>query len=212
MNQCPVKRQWPRLLSHIENGHLKPSEALGPQAQVQPGHRGALGVPRASTREVAARAIHRAQISSSGIRHVDATQRHLGRHATFRLPIQRGPGGALAHPAGSRSGGRGRKPHPVAVHPASGQPNHRDRITAELSHHGLSSRVHHKRVDLAHQWIDPILVAGPWALTAVAGYPRGEGACGGAAPSKGGTPGQLGLSSTATSRRSYDKPRSAVRI
>jgi threonine dehydrogenase-like Zn-dependent dehydrogenase len=25
MNQCPVKRQWPRLLEHIQNGYLKPS-------------------------------------------------------------------------------------------------------------------------------------------------------------------------------------------
>ena len=28
MNQCPVKRQWPRLLEHIKNGHLKPSEIV----------------------------------------------------------------------------------------------------------------------------------------------------------------------------------------
>jgi threonine dehydrogenase-like Zn-dependent dehydrogenase len=27
-NQCPVKRQWPRLLEHIKNGHLKPSEIV----------------------------------------------------------------------------------------------------------------------------------------------------------------------------------------
>jgi threonine dehydrogenase-like Zn-dependent dehydrogenase len=27
-NQCPVKRQWPRLLSHIQNGYLKPSEIV----------------------------------------------------------------------------------------------------------------------------------------------------------------------------------------
>src|SRR3954463_14346 len=26
MNQCPVKRQWPRLFEHIKNGYLKPSE------------------------------------------------------------------------------------------------------------------------------------------------------------------------------------------
>ena len=25
MNQCPVKRQWPRLFSHIQNGYLKPN-------------------------------------------------------------------------------------------------------------------------------------------------------------------------------------------
>jgi S-(hydroxymethyl)glutathione dehydrogenase / alcohol dehydrogenase len=28
MNQCPVKRQWPRLFEHIRNGYLKPSEVV----------------------------------------------------------------------------------------------------------------------------------------------------------------------------------------
>jgi S-(hydroxymethyl)glutathione dehydrogenase/alcohol dehydrogenase len=28
MNQCPVKRQWPRLFEHVRNGHLKPSELI----------------------------------------------------------------------------------------------------------------------------------------------------------------------------------------
>lgn len=28
MNQCPVKRQWPRLLEHIRNGYLKPSDIV----------------------------------------------------------------------------------------------------------------------------------------------------------------------------------------
>jgi S-(hydroxymethyl)glutathione dehydrogenase/alcohol dehydrogenase len=28
MNQCPVKRQWPRLLEHIQNGHFKPSDVI----------------------------------------------------------------------------------------------------------------------------------------------------------------------------------------
>ena len=28
MNQTPVKRQWPRLLEHIQNGYLKPSEII----------------------------------------------------------------------------------------------------------------------------------------------------------------------------------------
>ncbi|WP_277498974.1 MULTISPECIES: zinc-dependent alcohol dehydrogenase [unclassified Nocardioides] len=27
-NQCPVKRQWPRLLEHIRNGHLRPSDIV----------------------------------------------------------------------------------------------------------------------------------------------------------------------------------------
>jgi alcohol dehydrogenase len=28
MNQCPVKRQWPRLWSHIENGYIKPNDIV----------------------------------------------------------------------------------------------------------------------------------------------------------------------------------------
>jgi len=28
MNQCPVKRQWPRLFEHVRNGYLKPSELV----------------------------------------------------------------------------------------------------------------------------------------------------------------------------------------
>jgi S-(hydroxymethyl)glutathione dehydrogenase / alcohol dehydrogenase len=28
MNQCPVKRQWPRLLEHVRDGHLKPSDLV----------------------------------------------------------------------------------------------------------------------------------------------------------------------------------------
>jgi alcohol dehydrogenase len=27
-NQCPVKRQWPRLLEHVRNGYLKPSDVV----------------------------------------------------------------------------------------------------------------------------------------------------------------------------------------
>lgn len=27
-NQCPVKRQWPRLFEHIQNGYLKPSDLV----------------------------------------------------------------------------------------------------------------------------------------------------------------------------------------
>ena len=27
-NQCPVKRQWPRLFEHVRNGHLRPSELV----------------------------------------------------------------------------------------------------------------------------------------------------------------------------------------
>jgi len=28
MNQCPVKRQWPRLFEHVRNGYLRPSELV----------------------------------------------------------------------------------------------------------------------------------------------------------------------------------------
>jgi alcohol dehydrogenase len=28
MNQCPVKRQWPRLFEHVKDGYLKPSEVV----------------------------------------------------------------------------------------------------------------------------------------------------------------------------------------
>ena len=28
MNQCPVKRQWPRLFEHVRNGYLKPSDIV----------------------------------------------------------------------------------------------------------------------------------------------------------------------------------------
>jgi hypothetical protein len=38
-------------------------------------------------------------------------------------------------------------------------------IRAELTHHGLATRLGRNRVDTKHQWIDPILVAGPWLVT-----------------------------------------------
>ncbi len=28
MNQCPVKRQWPRLFEHVRNGYLKPNDIV----------------------------------------------------------------------------------------------------------------------------------------------------------------------------------------
>ena len=36
-------------------------------------------------------------------------------------------------------------------------------VVSELRH-GLTARVGRKRADVNHQWIDPILVAGPWVL------------------------------------------------
>jgi hypothetical protein len=35
-------------------------------------------------------------------------------------------------------------------------------IIGELRHHGISSRLGKKRVDVVHQPLDPIIVAGPW--------------------------------------------------
>jgi hypothetical protein len=39
-------------------------------------------------------------------------------------------------------------------------------VRSEFTHHGLSSRVGVKRTDLAHLWLDPIVVAGPWIAAA----------------------------------------------
>ncbi|WP_111768552.1 hypothetical protein [Nakamurella deserti] len=35
-------------------------------------------------------------------------------------------------------------------------------VLSEGRRHGLASRFGHRRADVKHQWIDPILVAGPW--------------------------------------------------
>ncbi|UWX97033.1 hypothetical protein N2K95_15630 [Arthrobacter zhaoxinii] len=37
-------------------------------------------------------------------------------------------------------------------------------VLSEFSRHGYSSRVGRKRADVNHQWIDPIIVGGPWLL------------------------------------------------
>jgi hypothetical protein len=39
-------------------------------------------------------------------------------------------------------------------------------VLAEGRRHGVASRVGKKRVDVNHQWIDPIVVAGPWVAAA----------------------------------------------
>lgn len=39
-------------------------------------------------------------------------------------------------------------------------------VKAEFTHGGWRSRTDGKRADLNHQWIDPILVGAPWAMTA----------------------------------------------
>ena len=38
-------------------------------------------------------------------------------------------------------------------------------VLSEFSRHGVRSRFGQKRADVNHQWIDPIIVAGPWVLT-----------------------------------------------
>lgn len=39
-------------------------------------------------------------------------------------------------------------------------------VLAEPAQHGLSSRLEGKRPDRHHQWIDPLIVGGPWVLAA----------------------------------------------
>jgi hypothetical protein len=43
-------------------------------------------------------------------------------------------------------------------------------VLSELSHHPIASRFGQKRTDLAHQWIDPVVVAGPWVAAGGAAY------------------------------------------
>lgn len=43
-------------------------------------------------------------------------------------------------------------------------------VLSEFTHHGLSSRLHGKRVDRVHHPLDPVLVAAPWVLAAGVAY------------------------------------------
>lgn len=43
-------------------------------------------------------------------------------------------------------------------------------VRAELSHHGVRSRFGRGRADVNHQWIDPIVVAGPWVLVGAGAF------------------------------------------
>lgn len=43
-------------------------------------------------------------------------------------------------------------------------------VLSELSRGGFRSRATSRRADTNHQWLDPIIVAGPWALAGAAGY------------------------------------------
>ena len=42
-------------------------------------------------------------------------------------------------------------------------------VRAEFTHDGVGSRVGRKRADVSHQWMDPLIVAGPWIVAAVMG-------------------------------------------
>jgi hypothetical protein len=43
-------------------------------------------------------------------------------------------------------------------------------VLSEFSHHGIASRLGKKRADLAHQPLDPVVVAGPWVAAGAAAY------------------------------------------
>ena len=43
-------------------------------------------------------------------------------------------------------------------------------IAAELTHHGVASRLNRKHADRSHQWIDPIIVGAPWVAGAAITY------------------------------------------
>ncbi|WP_461172352.1 hypothetical protein M1D93_15335 [Arthrobacter sp. Z1-9] len=42
-------------------------------------------------------------------------------------------------------------------------------VLSEFSRHGVGSRFGKKRADVNHQWIDPLLVGGPWVLAGLGG-------------------------------------------
>jgi hypothetical protein len=43
-------------------------------------------------------------------------------------------------------------------------------LRSELKGNGIASRFNKNRTDLKHQWLDPLVVAGPWILSAGIGY------------------------------------------
>jgi hypothetical protein len=60
---------------------------------------------------------------------------------------------------------------------ASGRPDNliaETGIKAEITHHGVSSRLRNGRTDLKHQWLDPLIVAGPWVLGGTVAYSLGK--------------------------------------
>jgi hypothetical protein len=47
-------------------------------------------------------------------------------------------------------------------------------VLSEFTRHGLSSRIGQRRADLSHQWLDPLVVAGPWVLAGGAAVAAGR--------------------------------------
>ncbi|HEX8509067.1 MAG TPA: hypothetical protein VF635_06160 [Propionibacteriaceae bacterium] len=43
-------------------------------------------------------------------------------------------------------------------------------VLSELTHSGIGSRIGKHRADVAHQTLDPVIVAGPWVLAGAVGY------------------------------------------
>ena len=43
-------------------------------------------------------------------------------------------------------------------------------VLSEVRRHGIASRFGRGRADVNHQWVDPLLVAGPWVAAGTAGY------------------------------------------
>jgi hypothetical protein len=43
-------------------------------------------------------------------------------------------------------------------------------VKAEFTHNGISSRFGQNRADVKHQWMDPVIVGGPWIAAAGAVY------------------------------------------
>jgi hypothetical protein len=43
-------------------------------------------------------------------------------------------------------------------------------VWAEVTRHGLRSRLGQNRADIKHHWMDPLIVGGPWILGGVASY------------------------------------------
>jgi hypothetical protein len=43
-------------------------------------------------------------------------------------------------------------------------------VRAEISRHGITSRVGHKRADVKHHALDPLIVATPWVVRGALGY------------------------------------------